>query len=185
MAEPELILDIDTSEINELIKQFPEYANIILGEVEDAMLGSLFKFQELIQGKTPKGAGPAHLSQSFIVSKPVIRGQVLEGKVTTSSIHGWPIERGREVGSPISKAGQEAIAFWIKKTWKNPPPDEKLKGVAFVVARAITRRGFKKKDGYRMVEQAFEDGSPQANKLFDLATQKAVVKIEKRIEAID
>lgn len=180
-----LTFEIDTSEIDELNKQFPEYQNITLKEVEVAMTSSLFMFQELIQGNTPVGAGPSHLRSSFQITNAVLRGQSMEGSVSTSLAHGFPIERGREVGSPISKTGQESITLWIKRTWSNPPPDNKLKGVAFVVARAITRKGFKKKDGYKMVETAFKEGEPKAIKLFNSALQRSVVKIEKKIEAIN
>jgi len=185
MADDGLTLEIDTSEIDELNKQFPEYQDITLKEILVATNSSLFVFQELIQGNTPVGAGPNHLRTSFQITSAIARGQSIEGNVSTSLAHGFPIERGRKVGSPISKAGQEAIAFWIKRTWSNPPPDNKLKGMAFVVARAITKKGFKKKEGYRMVETAFKEGSPKAIKLFDSALQRAVVKIDKKIEAID
>ena len=184
MAEPGLTLDIDLSELEELNKQFPQYTDITIGEIRDAMIGSLIVFEELIKAGTPVGA-TGNLRQSFARTRRVRRGEkVFTGSVSTPLAHGFPIERGREVGSPISKAGQESIALWIKRTWSDPPPDNKLKGVAFVVARAITKKGFKKKEGYRMVETAFEEGSPKALKLFDSALQKAVVKIEKKIEAI-
>lgn len=184
VADDGFTLEIDVSEIEVLNKQFPEYQDITLRELETAMVGSLNLFQGLIQGGTPVGAGPSHLRTSFQITNPVTRGQSIKGNVSTSLAHGEVIERGRAVGQPISKAGQEAIAFWIKRTWSNPPPDNKLKGVAFVVARSITRKGFKKKTGYKMVETAFKEGSPKALKLFDSALQKAVVKIEKKIEAI-
>lgn len=185
MADDGLTLEIDTSEIDELNKQFPEYQDITLKEVIAATDSSLFVFQELIQGNTPVGAGPSHLRTSFQITNAIQRGQSIEGNVSTSLAHGFPIERGRAVGSPISRAGQEAIAFWIKRTWSNPPPDKELKGVAFVVARSIVRKGFKKKQGYRMVETAFKEGEPKAIKLFDSALQRAVVKIDKKIEAIN
>jgi hypothetical protein len=166
VADDGLTLEIDTSEIDELNKQFPEYADITLKEIMVATNSSLFMFQELIQGNTPKGAGPSHLQSSFQITNAIARGDTITGLVSTSLAHGFPIEMGREVGSPISKAGQEAIAFWIKRVWSNPPPDNKLAGVAFVVARSIVKKGFKKKQGYRMVETALK-------------------KIEKKIEAID
>lgn len=184
MADDGFTLDIDLSEIEKLNEQFPEYENITVNEIRTAMIGSLKVFQALIKGHTPVGA-TGNLRKSFAIHRRVRRGEnVFTGDVSTSLAHGFPIERGRAVGSPISKQGQESIAFWIKRTWSNPPSDSKLKGVAFVVARAITRKGFKKKQGYKMVETAFKEGSPKAIKLFDSALQKSVVRIEKKIEAI-
>jgi hypothetical protein len=179
MAEPGLELDIDISEINELIKQFPEFQGIVFNEVEVAMVSSLFKFQELIQGNTPVGVS-GNLRQSFIPTKPILRGQVLSGNVSTPLPYGLPIERGRTPGSKMPPV--DAIELWVRRKLG---VTEDSRGVAFVVARKIAKSGFRKKQGYRMVEQAFEDGSPQAIKLFNAATEKAVDKIEKRIEAID
>jgi hypothetical protein len=182
MAEPGLELDIDTSEINELIKQFPEYTDVIIDEIRIAMISSLFMFHELVVGGTPKNTGA--LQQSFVSRRRVRRGEkVFTGSVSTPLAYGLPIERGRTPGKQMPPPA--AIELWIRRTWKEVPSDKEIKGVAYVVARAIGKKGFKKVDGYRMVENAFDDGEPKANKLFDLATQKAVNKIEKKIEAID
>lgn len=178
MADPGLDLDIDASEISELIKQFPQYTDIVLNETEMAMLSSLLKFQELIIGNTPTGV-TGDLSKKFLVSKPVLRGQSLVGSVSTDLPYGFPVELGRLPGSfpPV-----DAIEFWIKRTWNNVPPANKIRGVAFVVARSIARKGIK---GVFMVANAFEDGSPKALELFDTALQKATARIEKKIEAIN
>lgn len=179
MAEPGLELDIDISEINELIKQFPEFQGIVFNEVEVAMISSLFKFQELIQGGTPTGVS-GNLEASFVPTKPILRGQVLSGNVSTPLAYGLPIERGRTPGKKMPPV--DAIELWVRRKLG---VTEDSRGVAFVIARKIAKFGFRKKQGYRMVEQAFEDGSPQAIKLFNAATEKAVDKIEKRIEAIN
>jgi hypothetical protein len=178
MAEPGLEIDIDISEINELIKQFPEFQDIVFNEVEVAMVDSLIKYHELIIGGTPKNIGT--LQQSFIQSKPILRGNVLSGNVTTQLAYGLPIERGRTPGKKMPPV--DAIELWVRRKLG---VTEDSRGVAFVIARKIAKSGFRKKQGYRMVEQAFEDGSPQAIKLFNAATERAVDRIEKRIEAID
>ncbi len=176
MVDPGLTVDIDTSEINELLKQFPEYQNIVFDESTVAMVSSLDKFQELIQGKTPTGVS-GDLKKSFLINKPVMRGQTLEGSVATSLAYGIVIERGRTPGKKAPPV--DAIELWVKRVMgitKNS------RGAAFVVARSIGEEGF---EGVFMVEQAFEDGSPQAIKLFDNAIQRSVLTIEKKIEAIN
>ncbi len=178
MAEPSLTLEIDASEINELLKQFPEYQDIVLKELEIEMVGSLFMFQELIQGNTPDNKGT--LRQSFIRSSPVVRGQTLTGRVATSKPYGFPIERGRTPGKKMPPV--RAIELWVRR--KLGIKGNESKGVAFVIARKIAKSGFSKKRGWRMVEQAFAEGSPKAIKLFDSAIQKSVAEMEKRIEAI-
>lgn len=179
MASDGLTLEIDVSEIEELNKQFPEYQDIVLDESEVAMVSSLFMFQELIQGNTPVGA-TGNLRQDFQASKPITRGQSIEGSAVSSLVYGLPIERGRTPGGKMPPI--DAIEFWVRRklgVTKNS------RGVAFVIARSIAKKGFRRKDGYRMVEIAFDEGSPKAIKLFDLALQKAAKKIEKKIEAID
>jgi hypothetical protein len=175
MADPGLSVDIDASEINELIKQFPEYAGIVLDEAEVAMTGSLFMFQELIQAKTPVNSGA--LRQSFIPSRPIQRGQSITGNVSTPLAYGIVMERGRTPGSKMPPV--DAIELWVRR---KGIASVESRAVAFVIARSIAKKGIK---GVFMVENAFEEGSPKSIKLFELATQKAVDKIEKKIEAID
>ncbi len=180
MANDGLTLEIDVSEIEELNKQFPEYQDITLKEIAIATNSSLFMFQELIQGNTPVGAGPSHLRSSFQITNATIKGQLVQGDVSTSLAHGLPIEMGRTPGSKMPPI--DPVEFWVRRVLgitKNS------RGVAFVIARSIAEKGFKKKDGYRMVETAFNEGSPKAIKLFDSALQRSVSKIEKKIEAID
>lgn len=181
----DLTLEIDASELGELIRQFPEYQDIVLKKLVKATTGSLFKFQELIQGKTPTGVS-GDLKKDFKVSIPIVKENSITGEVTSSLPYAFPIELGRKPGKKISRTGKESIELWIRRTWgEDVPPEKKIKGVVFVVARSISKKGFKKKKGYRMVEQAFEEGTPQANKLFDLATQEAVKEIERKIDQIE
>ena len=140
-----------------------------------AELKSLFMFQELIQGNTPVGVS-GNLRQSFTVSQPIMRGQSLQGEVATQLLYGIVIERGRRPNQPISADGRDAIELWVRRKLGIT---ENSEGVAFVIARSIARKGFK---GRYMVQTAFEDGTPNAIKLFDNATQEAVKEIEKRIE---
>lgn len=182
MAADGLTLDIDTSEINELLKQFPEYQNIVFNETEVAMVSSLFMFQELIQGKTPVGV-TGNLRQSFIPTRPIQRGQLLTGSVATFIPYGLRIERG-EPQKKFSDTDMKSLELWVIR--KLNVPQDRAASVAFLIARKIMRTGqYSKPQGWRMVEQAFEEGSPKSIKLFNLATQRAADKIETKIEAID
>lgn len=180
----DLTLEIDASELIELVRQFPEYQDIVLKKLTKATTGSLFKFQELIQGRTPTGVS-GDLKKDFKVGVPVVKGNTITGQVTSSLVYGSPIELGRTPGKPISRTGKESIELWIKRTWSDVPPENQIKGVAFVVARSISRKGFKKKKGYRMVEKALEEGTPLANKVFSLATQEATKEIDRKIDQIE
>lgn len=181
----DLTLEIDASELIELVRQFPEYQDIVADKVRIAMISSLNKFQELIQAGTPVGVS-GDLRKSFITSRRVRRGEnVFTGSVTSSAEHAFPIELGRTPGKPISRTGKESIELWIRRTWSDVPPENQIKGVVFVVARSISRKGFKKKKGYRMVEQAFKEGTPIANRAFDLATQEATKEIDRKISQIE
>ena len=179
MANQDLSLEIDASEIQELLRQFPEYEDIALREFVAATNSSLIMFEELIKGNTPVGAGPAHLRTSFQITNATLRGQSIEGNVSTSLAHALPIERGRTPGSKMPPI--DPIEFWVKRKLGIT---ENSRGVAFVIARSIAAKGFKKRDGYRMVETAFEEGSPRAIRLFDSAIERAIEKIEEEIEAI-
>lgn len=176
MADDMLSVDIDTSEINRLLKEFPEYENIILQEAQVATQSSLFMFQELIKGGTPVGV-TGHLRSSFDVTNAVIRGRSVEGSVSTSITHGLPIERGRTPGRKMPPVS--AIEIWVRRKLGIT---ENSRGVAYIIAKRIGERGFATyPQGARMVEKAFNEGSPKAIRLFDLATQEAVHKIEREI----
>jgi hypothetical protein len=167
----DLSLEIDTSEIEALIKQFPALEQIIFDEIETTMRGSLPVLEEQIAGRTPVNTGALRSSIA-----PVIRGRSprLEGLVGTSISYGWAVERGRPPGSmpPVDQ-----IELWVRR--KLGVTGSEARTTAFLIARAIERRGTR---GAQMFEKGFEAAKGPIERLWRGLPGRAVAKMEKRLK---
>ena len=163
---------IDTQDLEKLLRQFPKFETIIFEEMEAAMHGSLAIFQEQIQGRTPVGVS-GNLRNSIA---PIIRGRPpnFEGELVTSLIYGEPVERGRPPGKwpPI-----DAIELWVRRKFGIGPDESRQ--VAFLVARKIGTTGTQ---GAFMFEKGFEAGKGPAEKVWGRAPERAAVRIEAEIK---
>lgn len=138
-------IKIDSSEIERLVREYPDISR----EVRTAKLTEALSLLEAeIQKKTPYGAGPIHLRDS-IFDQVAVSGQRVSGVVGTPLEHGIPVELGTKPHFPPIAP----IQFWVQK--KLRIEDEKQsRAVAFLIARAISRRGTR---GQKMFGTTFEE----------------------------
>jgi hypothetical protein len=163
-----LALEIDTSDIDRLLKEFPQYEHIIFEEMEAAMYSSLAIFQEQVQGRTPVGVS-GDLRKNIL---PITRGLPPNfiGEVQSGMFYGEYVERGRRPGRqpPV-----EAIELWVQRKL-GVSPDES-RNVAYLIARAIGRRGT---SGAAMFDKGFEAGKEPVEKLWSNVVDKASKRID-------
>lgn len=168
-------IEIDGSEIEKLLKQFPQYEDIIADEMQQAMTGSLELFKNEVVGRTPVGAtGQARQS---INSLPRGRPPNFEGQVVMTVLYGLPLEHGRQPGKPPPPIAP--IQLWVER--KLGLSGEEAEQAAFLIARAIGRRGTQ---GAKMFEQGFEAGKPAVEKLWERVPGQAADRIERKINQI-
>ncbi len=166
-----LELEIDASEINELLEQFPKFENVIFGEMDSAMHGSLSIFEEQVVGRTPVGVS-GDLRKSIT---PIVRGKPpnFVGRLATPLVYGEPVERGRAPGSmpPV-----DAIELWVRR--KLGISGDESRQVAWAIALTIKQRWT---EGVHMFRDGFEAGKATAEKLWKGVPDRAVNKIERLI----
>jgi len=172
MADTSIV--VDASEIQALIKQYPQYADIIEEEMSRAMTGSLEIFKGQVVSRTPVGA-TAEARQSI---GTLVRGRppTFEGGVFITVPYGLPLERGRAAGRPPPTG---PIQLWVER--KLGLSGQEAEQAAFLIARAIGRRGTQ---GAKMFEKGFDGGKEPALKLWNSVPDRSLDRIERKINKI-
>ena len=137
-------IKVDLRDVEELARRFPK-VSVAAAEAKATEALQLLE-REVISG-TPYGAGPIHLRET-IHGKVRTMGRTVVGILGTPLEHGEPVELGTKPHFPPLGP----IQFWVEK--KLGYMGKEAESVAFLVARAISRRGTK---GAQMFENAFED----------------------------
>ena len=166
----DLEIELDTSEIEALIREIPGFNFTIFAEMRKAMKEALDVLHAEITARTPVNTGT--LRQSI---QPVIRGQApsFVGEVGSPLIYGWPVERGRRPGKmpPV-----DAIELWVNR--KLGLQGNEAKSVAFLVARAIGRRGTR---GEAMFFRGTEAARPRVEQIWNNVPSRARERIEAKL----
>ena len=152
--------------LDELRKQFKKYPKIAGRHYRIAMRKSVTTIEAKAKPLTPVFRG--RLRQS-IVSE--VRGTGVEitgivGSSLKNEVYPSVIEYGRKPNSKAPPA--KALERWVWLVLK--PPKKMVRSVAFVVARAIGKRGFKNKPkGYRMLQKGWEQSRRKVYQNFSKA----------------
>ena len=129
----ELNVTVDLSSVKKLMARYPEIAATVQREkVTDAAL----LLERAIKLLTPEGAGPTHLRDT-IFHKIERRGISVRGVISTPAIYGEAVELGTKPHFPPVAP----IQYWVEK--KLGLSGEDAKSTAFLIARAISKRGTK------------------------------------------
>lgn len=140
MLEPKIIVDI--KDLERLTKLYPEASrNARVGRLTE----SLLLIERNVKQKTPEGAGPIHLRDSYH-TKVSYEGEQVRGIFGTPLEHGEPVEMGTRAHFPPIAP----LQHWVERVLRID--GERSEGVAFAIARAISRRGTK---GAHMIEEGF------------------------------
>ncbi len=157
----ETVIKYDLSGIKELSERYPAESRAAR---ESKVTEAVQLLERLIKEATPEGAGPIHL-------RDTIYGQVVsvEGATTgilgTPAVHGEPVESGTKPHFPPV----DAIRHWVVHTMQID--GKEADSVAFLVARAISRRGT---EGAHMFKNTIGDNMARVlSILSDIADETA------------
>jgi len=142
-------------EVQALLRRFPQ---VVEAETRNTMRKSVDHMQEQVSGRTPVNTGALRGSIGTHITGSLVGG-ALVGRVSTSIPYAEPVEFGRKKGKmpPV-----DAIEMWVVR--KGIARGEDTRSVAFVIARAIGRRGTK---GRYMFRDGFDAGKDRVIRLWD------------------
>jgi len=136
-------LKVDLRDLEQLTKKYPEASRKArIAKLTEALL---LLEREIIE-RTPRGAGPIHLADT-IHSDVGVSGKKVWGITGTPVEHGEPVELGTRPHFPPTGP----IQHWVER--KLGITGKEAASVAFLIARAISKRGTK---GAHMFEGGFE-----------------------------
>ena len=161
------IWDIELDGFDELMRDLTSrYPDVVADEMYKAMEKSLAVFHQAVTVETPVNTGALRAAMTTdIVSSPVS----LVGSVMNPLIYAWPVERGRQPGRmpPVS-----AIELWVVRKLGIQSPESR--GVAYVIARAIGKRGTA---GAGMFWKGFQNALPRVEQLWDVLVDNIVKRL--------
>lgn len=161
----EVKLKIDISDLERLTKKYPEASREArVAKIWEALL---LLEREVIK-ETPRGAGPIHLGDSIHAKQPQISGQKVWGIMGTPLGHGEPVESGTKPHFP--PVGP--IQHWVERKLKIEGKEAAT--VAFLIARAISRRGTK---GAHMFEKGFEASEARVIRILEEIPEEIIRRI--------
>jgi hypothetical protein len=154
-------------ELYKIFKRFPAVAD---KHMRTAMKASLSQIEFEVKPLVPVFQGTLRNSiQSEIEGK----GTRMVGRVgSTLKKEEYPavMEFGRRAGAKMPPPS--ALYRWVKLVLK--VPDKAVPGVAFVVARAIGKRGIK---GKRFLEKGFKKAQPKIERFFNNGLTRMMTEI--------
>lgn len=166
----QVVIDINTKELEQFIKRYPGFEQMLFDEINSAVTGSVDIFHEQITARTPVGV-TGNLRNSI---QPVIRGRspFLVGTIKTSMVYGRAVEHGLPPGHRVHP---EALELWvIRKLGVSP---DQSRQVASAIAEGIRLRGTR---GAHMFEEGFEAGRGPVERLWRGVPVRAISRFEAR-----
>lgn len=159
-----LNLTIETREWEELADKFDQIDEVVEREIRKAVRRAMSVIETNVVGLTPLGA-TKNLSQSWGIEVRSIPAGV-RGELGSPLIYALPVEKGRRAGRmpPI-----DPIHLWVVR--KGIAPPETARQVAYLIARAIGRRGTK---GAKMLEKGVKRSEPMLQRIFDDVARKII-----------
>ena len=152
MFEPKL--KVDLSDIERLTKKYPEASRAArVAKLTEA----LALLEREVVKRTPRGAGPIHLADATF-SDVMVRGTKVWGILGNPLGHGEPVELGtRPHFPPVGP-----LKHWVER--RLGITGAEAASVAFLIARAISKRGTK---GAHMFEEGFEASEARAMRILE------------------
>lgn len=142
---------------------------VVTREIGAAMHASTQMFRGLIIPATPVGvSGTLRGGTAASVSTSGVAYSI-EGRVFNPVAYGMPVELGR---APGRQPPSSALELWVRR--KLDVPENRVKSVAFLVARKIGRQGTK---AVEMFAKAFAQGKATANGYFDRAAARIAAEL--------
>ena len=154
MASP-LTFEIDIDEMTSFVHQFMQGRSAFEGIQRNAMLKSVAVIEGAVRAETPVNVGTTRAAWQSQVRGA---GPDLVGRVFNPAEWAIPLEVGRKPGKmpPV-----DAIQYWVER--KGLAQGEDSRQVAFLIARAIGRRGT---EGAHMAERGMANATPAVVKIW-------------------
>jgi hypothetical protein len=159
-----LNITIDTQAWQQLADKFDQIDEVVEVEIRRAVRRAMSVIETNVVDLTPLGA-TKNLSQSWATEVRSIPAGV-RGELGSPLNYALPVEKGRRAGRmpPI-----DPIHLWVVR--KGIAPPETARQVAFLIARAIGRRGTK---GAKMLEKGVKKSEPMIQRIFDDVAEKII-----------
>jgi len=157
-------IQADLSDLERLIRQFPdasEAARI------SRMTEALALLEREVKELTPEGAGPIHLRDT-IFGKTSVMGRRVHGFLGTPAKYGESVELGTAAHFPPVAP----IQHWVEK--KLRISGDNARSVAFLIARAISRRGTK---GAHMFDKGFDRSESRVMTILNSIPEEIVKRV--------
>ncbi len=157
---PTIVFDVEG--LNQILMGMESIQQAAEAEARDSLEFALTTIRQAVQVRTPVNFGHLRGSIDYDIYG---KGVSLTGVVATPLMYGYYVEYGRRPGRmpPVT----EAIELWARRKGIRFP-GKTLHQTAFIIARAIARKGTKGhhmfRDGFKAVEdkvRAFMRGLPE------------------------
>jgi hypothetical protein len=158
-------ITVDLRAAEKLIARFPEASRAArVSRVTEALL----ILESEIKKETPVGAGPIHLRDT-VFQKVQTSGESVWGMVATPAKYGEPVEMGTKPHFPPIGP----IQFWVEK--KLGYDGKEARSVAFLIARAISKRGTK---GHKMFGNSMEKRHADVTRILEQIPDDIIRRIQ-------
>lgn len=157
-------IDIDIQGVAELSAAWERAPGIVETEFFRASTEATLLLERETRERTPRGVGGgAGLSGSFSARPPRAAGDIVVAEMGTALDYAAPVELGtRPHFPPVAP-----IEDWVRH--KLDVPAEDAAGVAYLIARKISRTGT---EGAFMVRDAFAANRAQVARIFEAAQSR-------------
>lgn len=158
---------LDTSELDAYLAEWDKLAAIAQPELDRAMAEALAVLEGQVVGRTPVNTG--FLRSAFGTTQRR-QPMAVEGELRSAASYAAPVEFGRKPGKmpPV-----DAIEYWVRRKL-GITGDREARSVAFVIARAIGRKGTQPSF---MVGEGFQAAMPYVEKIFDDAADRIIKRM--------
>lgn len=162
------MLTVEVKVNGALFKGDPSRVAVVVNEeLTAAMHASTQHIRGLIIPKTPVFMSTLRQATQANVTSVA---RAIEGRVFNPTSYGMVVELGRTPGKAAPPSS--ALELWVRR--KLGVPENRVKSVAFLVARKIGKRGTK---AVKMFSSSFEESRGTINALFNRASDRVVARL--------
>lgn len=157
---------IDFSALTTLQAQLRKAPDVVRQELLAAMTEADGKLEEQVKELTPRASGGL---KSSIIGEEKVREFGVEGLIGSPLNYAMPVELGTRPHFPPV----DALVDWVKLKF-GISSEKEARGVAFLVARKISRAGTR---GQNMFADSLRHLEPEIRMIFDAAQQRIAARI--------
>lgn len=168
-----LQIKFEAEEVKRMLREAPERISAALARGVELALG-LFHSAVVTNIERAHGAKPPAIAFSVLVNAVATKHEVpLYGEVFVAppaDVYAAVVEFGSRPHWPP----REPIIRWVKKKFGKNLGEAEVKSAAFLVSRAISRRGT---SGHFMFQRAFEQNQEAAERLINAELEREILAL--------